>query len=430
MLTQSNEQIKDCSACHARVDRQLLRKTLAIVLAGGEGNRMGALTRWRAKPAVPFGGKFRIIDFPLSNCVNSGIKRICVLTQYKAHSLIHNFMRDEIGEFIEIVPAQMRVEKSWYSGTADAVFQNLDIIRNHRPEYVLILGGDHVYKMDYGPLVTDHVDRGADVSVVCLEVPSNEAYRFGVMAVDSNMRVTGFVEKPEHPPEIPGKPGLSLVSMGIYVFNQPFLREKLLEDASLSDTSHDFGKDILPRIFPEHQVYAYPFTNPEGVQSFWRDVGTIDSYWDANMDLVRAKPQLNLYDSNWPIWSYQPQLPPAKFVFNEESRRGMAVDSLVSGGCIISGAMVNHSLLFSGVRIEERSVVTNSVILTNVQIGRGCEIHNAIIDKNTVIPDGTRIGVDEEEDRKRFTVTDEKRIVLVTPDALGQHFHDPAADDS
>ncbi len=415
---------------HARVDGLLLRKTLAIVLAGGEGNRMGALTRWRAKPAVPFGGKFRIIDFPLSNCVNSGIKRICVLTQYKAHSLIHhlkrawNFMRDEIGEFVEIVPAQMRVEKSWYSGTADAVYQNLDIIRNHNPEYVLILGGDHVYKMDYGPLVTDHVDREANVSVVCLEVPSSEAYRFGVMAVDSEMRVTGFVEKPEHPPEIPGKPGLSLVSMGIYVFNKKFLRDKLIEDANDPNSSHDFGRDILPRIYPDFKVYAYPFTNPEGIQSFWRDVGTIESYWDANMDLVRLEPKLDLYDSNWPIWSYQPQLPPAKFVFNDDHRRGMAVDSLVSGGCIVSGAEVVCSLLFSGVRIESYSQVINTVVLTNVTIGKNCIIHNAIIDKNTIIPDGTQIGVNEEEDRKRFTVTDDKKIVLVTPETMGQRFHD------
>ncbi len=417
--------IPECRDCHARVDSVLLRQTLALVLAGGEGSRMGKLTRWRAKPAVPFGGKFRIIDFPLSNCVNSGIKRICVLTQYKAHSLIHhlkrawNFMRDEIGEFVEIVPAQQRLEKSWYSGTADAVYQNLDIIRSHNPEYVLILGGDHVYKMDYGPLITEHVDRGADVTVVCLEAPTTEASRFGVMSVDEEMRVNGFIEKPTHPPELPDQPGMSLASMGIYVFNTQFLLQILDQDAANPDSSHDFGKNILPRIFPNHDVYAYPFRNPQGVQSFWRDVGTLDSYWEANMDLVDTRPQLDLYDSNWPIWSYQPQLPPAKFVFNDDDgRRGVAIDSLVSGGCIVSGAEVVRSLLFSGVRVEDYSTVHNSVVLPNCRIGSRCKINNAIIDKNTTIPDDTIIGYDEVADRKRFTVTDDKGIILVTRESF------------
>ena len=408
---------------------RLTRDTLALILAGGRGSRLRQLTAWRAKPAVPFGGKFRIIDFPLSNCMNSGIRRVGVLTQYKAHSLLQHiqkgwsFLRGEFGEFVELLPAQQRIEASWYAGTADAVYQNLDIIRNHDPAYVLILAGDHVYKMDYGPLIAAHVEGGADVTVGCVEVPVGEASAFGVMTVDGDWRVSKFVEKPEHPEPIPGRPDVVLASMGIYVFNTSFLYEQLIRDADTANSEHDFGKNIIPKIIERYRVIAYPFRDPvRGGQAYWRDVGTVDAYWQANIELIGITPELNLYDQDWPIWTYQEQLPPAKFIFNDEGRRGMAVDSMVSGGNIISGALVQNSLLFSNVYVESYSVVQNSVILPGVNIGQHCRLEHVVVDKGCNIPDGSVIGVDHERDAKHFHRTPQG-IVLVTPEMLGQDLH-------
>ena len=337
----------------------LTRNTLALVLAGGRGSRLKQLTLWRAKPAVPFGGKFRIIDFALSNCINSGIRRIGVLTQYKAHSLIQHiqrgwsYLRGEFDEFVELLPAQQRIETSWYEGTADAVYQNIDIIRSHKPEYVLILAGDHIYKMDYGPMIAQHVESNADLTVGLIEVPLEQAKSFGVMSVGSDGKISEFNEKPENPQPKPGSPDTAMASMGIYVFNADFLIEQLLQDAANEFSNHDFGKDIIPKVIKKHNVYYYPFVDVQtGQQSYWRDVGTVDAFWKANLELTAITPDLNLYDVHWPIWTYQEQLPPAKFVFEEDGRRGMAVDSMVSGGCIISGACIRNSLLFSNVRVQ------------------------------------------------------------------------------
>ncbi|MFQ5643406.1 MAG: glucose-1-phosphate adenylyltransferase, partial [Thiogranum sp.] len=375
---------------------RLTRDTLALILAGGRGSRLKQLTLWRAKPAVPFGGKFRIIDFPLSNCMNSGIRRVGVLTQYKAHSLLQHiqrgwgFLRGEFGEFVELLPAQQRIQSSWYAGTADAVYQNLDIIRNHKPEYVLILAGDHIYKMDYGPMIAAHVENGADMTVGCLEVKLDVAQAFGVMTTDEDSRVREFNEKPESPAAMPGSDDTALVSMGIYVFNTRFLFEQLIKDADRKDSSHDFGHDIIPSIIDKYRVFAYPFRDVQsGRQAYWRDVGTVDAFWAANLELIGVTPELNLYDRDWPIWTYQEQMPPAKFVFDNEERRGMAVDSMVSGGCVISGAVVRHSLLFSNVKINSYSVLQHAVVLPDVEIARHCRVQNAVIDKGCRIPEGT-----------------------------------------
>jgi len=408
---------------------RLTRDTLALILAGGSGTRLKGLTQWRAKPAVPFGGKFRIIDFPLSNCFNSGIRRIGVLTQYKSHSLIQHiqrgwsFQRTELGEFVELLPAQQRISAGWYAGTADAVFQNLDIIRAHNPEYVLVLAGDHIYKMDYGPMLAYHVEREADLTIGCFEVPLETAKAFGVMAVDDDWRVTGFTEKPAQPQPIPGKTDEALASMGIYVFSTKFLFEQLIRDADMPQSEHDFGKNIIPNVIRNYRVVAYPFRDPlTGRQAYWRDVGTVDAYWSANMELIGVTPELNMYDDEWPIWTYQEQLPPAKFVFDDEDRRGMAVDSMVSGGCIISGATVRHSLLFSNVRVRSYSTVQDTVMLPDVTIGEHCRITKAVIDRHCIIPDGTVIGENLEQDAKRFHVT-ENGVVLVCPEMLGQEVH-------
>jgi glucose-1-phosphate adenylyltransferase len=408
---------------------ELSRKTLALVLAGGEGSRLKDLTAWRAKPAVPIGGKYRIIDFPLSNCVNSGIRRIGVLTQYKSHSLIRHlqrawgFMRAEIGEFVEILPAQQRThKKEWYQGTADALFQNIDIMQRHHPEYVLVLGGDHVYTMDYSEMLLHHVQSGADFTVGSIEVPVEEASGFGVMSVDENMHITKFTEKPKHPDSIPGKPGTALVSMGIYVFSKDFLYQTLIADAGNPESSHDFGKDIIPASITKSRAMAYPFRNKAGNPDYWRDVGTLYSYWQTNMELCSVEPELNLYNRDWPIWTYQPQYPPAKFILDDEGRRGMAIDSLVAGGCILSGAMVKRSVLFFATTVEIGSSIKDSVILPKVTIGRNCRIRRAIIDKGCVIADGTVIGEDPVEDAKRFYVSPEG-IVLVTPAMLGQNLY-------
>jgi glucose-1-phosphate adenylyltransferase len=408
---------------------RLTRDTLALIMAGGRGSRLKDLTKWRAKPAVAFGGKFRIIDFPLSNCINSGIRRIGVLTQYKSHSLITHIqrgwghLRGEFGEFVELLPAQQRIETSWYAGTADSIYQNLDIIRNHNPEFVLILAGDHIYKMDYGAMLAAHVEKEADVTVGCIEVPIERAHAFGVMEVDEEERVLSFEEKPSQPKPKPGCPDAALCSMGIYVFNKDFLFEQLIKDADMTNSSHDFGKDIIPAVIKKYRAYAYDFRDPlTEAQGYWRDVGTVDAFWEANLELIGITPELNLYDDEWPIWTYQEQLPPAKFVFDDEDRRGMAVDSMVSGGCIISGAQVRHSLLFSNVKINSFSTLEDAVILPEVEIGRHCHIKRAVIDRGCQIPEGMVIGVDPKEDAKRFHVTP-GGITLVVPEMLGQQLH-------
>ena len=405
---------------------RLTKKTLALILAGGRGSRLKHLTKWRAKPSVPFGGKFRIIDFPLSNCINSGIRQVGVLTQYKAHSLIlhiqrgWSFLRGEFGEFVELWPAQQRIENSWYTGTADAVYQNLDIIRNHNADYVLILAGDHIYRMDYGTMIAHHVETGADMTVGCIEVDLEKAKEFGVMTADDQGRVVEFAEKPANPKPMPGSTDKALASMGIYVFNTGFLIEQLIKDSDMSNSTHDFGKDIIPGVIDKYRVMAYSFQDPKSQrQAYWRDVGTVDAFWAANLELIGVTPELNLYDQTWPIWTYQEQLPPAKFIFDDDDRRGMAVDSMVSGGCIISGAVVRHSLLFSNVRINSYSEVTDSVILPGVDIGRNCRISKAVIDRGCNIPEGMVIGEDREADAKRFYVS-EGGVTLVTAEMLGQ----------
>jgi glucose-1-phosphate adenylyltransferase len=408
---------------------RLTRDTLALIMAGGRGSRLKHLTMWRAKPSVPFGGKFRIIDFPLSNCINSGIRRIGVLTQYKAHSLILHIqqgwghLRGEFGEFVELLPAQQRIETSWYAGTADSIFQNLDIIRMHNPSYVLILAGDHIYKMDYGAMLAYHVEKQADITVGCIEVDLETAKAYGVMGIDDAGRVKSFHEKPDKPAPMPEKSDTALCSMGIYVFNTNFLFEQLIRDADTPNSSHDFGKDIIPNAINKYRVFAYPFRDLEsGKQAYWRDVGTVDAFWEANLELIGVTPELNLYDDEWPIWTYQEQLPPAKFIFDEDNRRGMAVDSMVSGGCIISGAYVDRSLLFSNVYVEEQTKLCECVVLPEVNIGKGCRISKAVIDKGCNIPDGTVIGENVQDDRNRFYVTD-KGVVLITPEMLGQEIH-------
>ncbi|MBV8594686.1 MAG: glucose-1-phosphate adenylyltransferase [Candidatus Eremiobacteraeota bacterium] len=407
----------------------LTKSTLALILAGGRGSRLHDLTRWRAKPAVPFGGKFRIIDFPLSNCFNSGIRRIGVITQYKAHSLIRHiqrgwgFLRGEFNEFVELMPASQRMEESWYSGTANAVLQNLDILRSHGPEFILVLAGDHVYKMDYGPMLVQHVGQQADATVGCYEVPLDEAAGLGTMSVDDDDRITGFAEKSPQPIPVPGRPDKALASMGIYCFNTEFLYEQLLRDAKAETSTHDFGKDLMPHVVEHANVVAHRFgmlsLGGRGGRPYWRDVGTVDAYWEANIDLTHVVPQLNLYDASWPIWTYQEQVPPAKFVFDEEQRRGSAVNSLVSGGCIISGAHVQRCLLSTGVRVNSYSWVEDSVVLPDVDIGRHCRVHRAVIDKGCRLPEGLVVGENAEQDAQRFHRT-EAGVTLVTPEHLGQ----------
>lgn len=423
--------MNDSTQQQQRFVSRLTRDTLALVLAGGQGSRLHELTTWRAKPAVYFGGKFRIIDFPLSNCVNSGIRRIGVLTQYKAHSLIQHLVQGwshlnpAMGERFDILPASQRVGGEWYQGTADAIYQNLDIIRTLNPKYVLVLSGDHIYKMDYGPMLAFHAESSAQMTVSCLEVPLEEAANdYGVMAIDEGQRVIGFQEKPAAPEPIPGQPGLCLASMGNYVFDTEFLFDELIADADNPDSAHDFGKNIIPSLIDRCNVMAYSFRDPETeARAYWRDVGNLDAFWLANMELIDVTPELNLYDNVWPILTNQAQLPPAKFVFNDEDRRGMGVDSMVSGGCLISGASLERTLLFSNVRVHSYTDVRESVVLPEVDIGRNCRIIKAIIDRGCRIPEGTVIGEDHEADRARgFRVTD-KGVVLVTPDMLGQSIH-------
>ncbi len=406
----------------------LPRKAVALVLAGGRGSRLKNLTDRRAKPAVYFGGKFRIIDFALSNCLNSGIRRIGVITQYKSHSLLRHlqrgwaFLKTEMNEFVDLLPAQQRLdEESWYRGTADAVYQNQDILDGYRAEYVVVLAGDHIYKMNYALMLADHVALGHDCTVGCIEVPRGEATAFGVMAIDENRKIVDFIEKPADPPAMPGKPDRALASMGIYIFNAKRLYEELELDMADPNSNHDFGKDIIPKMVRDGAAVAHPFdlscvgTEP-GEEAYWRDVGTIDAYWDANIDLTATDPLLNLYDTDWPIWTYQPQLPPAKFVHNQDDRRGMAIESLVSGGCIVSGS-VYRSVLFSQVRVHSFTQVNWSVLLPGVEVGRGARITRAVIDRHCTIPDGMVIGEDAQADAARFFRTD-TGITLVTSDML------------
>ncbi|MDE1980766.1 MAG: glucose-1-phosphate adenylyltransferase [Betaproteobacteria bacterium] len=407
----------------------LTKNSMALILAGGRGSRLQDLTKWRAKPALQFGGKFRIIDFPLSNCINSGIRRIGVVTQYKAHSLIQHiqhgwsFMRGEFNEFVELLPAQQRLQEEWYKGTADAVFQNIDILRSHGPEHVIILAGDHIYKMDYGRMLAAHVGAQADMTIACVTVPIADAHSFGVMTVDDCNRIVAFNEKPEKPSSLPGSPDLALASMGIYVFSTDFLYEQLARDALDPDSKHDFGQDIIPWLVPRHRVYAHRFeescVGSSNVEPYWRDVGTIDAYWEANMEMTKVVPDLNLYDKNWPIWTYQEQFPPAKFVFDDDDRRGCAIDSLVSGGDIVSGGKVKRSVLFFDVHVNARSMVEDSVILPNVRIGENVALRRVIVDRACVIPNGLKVGFNPEEDRKRFYVS-EGGVTLITPDMLNQ----------
>jgi glucose-1-phosphate adenylyltransferase len=412
-------------ASSGRYVSRLTGGTLAVIMAGGRGERLKDLTEHRCKPATPFGGKFRIVDFVLSNCVNSGIRQISILTQYKAQSLLAHvqrgwsYLRGEFGEFIETIPAQQQRGPVWYRGTADAVHQNIDLILSHRPKHVLVLAGDHIYKMDYGPMIAYHVEKGADITVGVVEVPTSESRHFGVLTATEWNRVTRFSEKPAVPDTLPGRPDTILASMGIYVFNTRLLQRLLEEDSADEASAHDFGKNIIPKTLSTTlQVFAYPFQDVKTrAQSYWRDVGTIDAYYEANVELVHVRPELNIYDEDWPIWTYQMHQPPAKFILDEEGRRGMAINSMVSGGCIISGAMVRESLLFSDVRVEERTIIERSVVLPHVLIGSGCHIRGAIIDEGCEIPEGMHIGLDGADDARRFVVT-EKGVVLVTPDML------------
>lgn len=409
----------------------LTKNALALILAGGRGSRLGDLTNWRAKPALPFGGKFRIIDFALSNCVNSGIRRIGICTQYKAQSLIRHvqrgwsFLDGRFNEFVELMPAQQRLSTHWYAGTADAVRQNLDILRPQAPEYVLILAGDHVYKMDYARMLVDHVATGADMTVGCIAVPLAEARGFGVMSIDADRRVVRFAEKPDAPEPMPGRSDAALASMGIYVFNARLLYEQLARDADDRASSHDFGKDIIPWMIARgYRIRAHHFAdscvNMNEGRPYWRDVGTIDAYWEANLDLTKVLPELNLYDEAWPMLGRQPHRPPAKFVFDYADKSGYAVDSLISDGCIVSGAEVRRSILFFGTRVSERSRVEDSLVLPGVQVGRNVTLRRCIVDKLCVLPDGFQAGVDLEHDRARFNVT-ERGVVLITPEMLHKH---------
>lgn len=416
---------------HTRVVSQLTRNTFAMVLAGGRGSRLHELTDWRSKPAVPFGGQFRIIDFTLSNCVNSGVRHIGVATQYKAQSLIRhihlgwNFLDGHSGEFLEIMPAQQQVDSAnWYLGTADAVYQNLREIALSDPEYVLVLSGDHIYRMDYGEMLAEHFASDADLTVACIHVPLERAGLFGVMAVDAQLRVVDFEEKPVQAKAMPDKPDCALASMGVYAFKTKFLVEQLRRDAQDPLSSHDFGKDLIPHCVRLHKVQAYHFqsnrTDAGPDAAYWRDVGTLDAYWDANMDLIRASPKLNLYDTSWPIWTWQSQLPPAKFVHDEEGRRGVAIDSMVGSGTIISGATVRRSMLFDAVRVHSFSLVEDSILLPEVVIGRRCVLKKCIVDRHCVLPDDSVIGIDAVEDRRRFHVTP-AGVTLVTRSMLGQN---------
>ena len=409
----------------------LVRRTIALVLAGGRGSRLKQLTDRRAKPAVYFGGKFRIIDFALSNCVNSGIRRIGVITQYKSHSLLRHlqrgwsFLRAELNEMVDLMPAQQRVdEEHWYRGTADAIYQNLDIIQSSKPEYVVVLAGDHIYKMDYSLMLMDHVSSGADCTVGCIEVPRSEASAFGVMAVDKDRKIIEFVEKPASPPAMPGNDEVSLASMGIYIFNADYLYRLLDEDLANPSSSHDFGKDVIPRSVSEGRAQAHPFSmscvsTSATAAPYWRDVGTIDAFWEANLDLASVTPELDIYDTEWPIWTSQRQLPPAKFVQDAQGKHGLTINTMVSGGCIVSGSNVSNSVLFSSVRVHSFCQIDQAVLLPGTTVGRGCRIRKVVVDRGCTLPDGLVIGEDPVLDARRFERTD-NGVVLVTRSMLSK----------
>ncbi|GAC1531416.1 MAG: glucose-1-phosphate adenylyltransferase [Ramlibacter sp.] len=409
--------------------RQLPQRTVALVLAGGRGSRLQELTDRRAKPAVYFGGKFRIVDFALSNCINSGIRRIGVLTQYKSHSLLRhlqrgwNFLRGEANEFIDLLPAQQRVnEADWYRGTADAIYQNIDILKSYAPEYILVLAGDHIYKQDYSLMLLDHVENNSRCTVGCIEVPRMEATALGVMAIDGKRRITDFLEKPADPPAMPGKPDRALGSMGIYVFDAEYLYQLLEADMANPLSQRDFGKDIIPRLVREGQAIAHPLglsSVPASTREnpYWRDVGTVDAFWSANLDLASNMPELNIYDRDWPIWTYQEQLPPAKFVPDEGGRHGEIANVMVSGGCIVTGSDLTMSVLFSSVRVHSCCKISQAVVLPGCTIGRGSRLTRVVIDRGCDLPDGTVIGEHADEDARRFFRTD-NGIVLVTKEML------------
>jgi glucose-1-phosphate adenylyltransferase len=412
----------------AQLGRKLAMKdVLAVVLAGGKGSRLGPLTRDRAKPAVPFGGIYRIVDFTLSNCLNSGLRRILVLTQYKAMSLDRHitlgwrsYLCRELGEYIDVVPPQQRVDEQWYQGTADAVYQNIYTLEKERPEYVVILAGDHIYKMDYGKLVTYHQEKAADLTIAALRVRATESRHFGIMEIDNDGRVCGFEEKPAHPKTIPGNPDFCLASMGIYIFNAPFLFDQLCKDATEQDSAHDFGRNIIPSLIHGRRVYAFPFLDENRKQdAYWRDVGTIDSYYEANIELTGVEPQLNLYDERWPVRTYQPNVPPPKFVFNSQDRCGAAYDSIVCAGAIISGGQVTRTIVGPQSRVNSYAEVEDSILFARVNIGRRAKIRRAIIDKGVHIPEGFRIGYDEEEDLSRgFTVSPGGVVVIAKAESM------------
>lgn len=403
-----------------------VKNTLAVILAGGSGTRLQPLTDWCAKPAIPFGGKFRTIDFTLSNCLHSEIRKICILTQYKSHSLNQHiqrgwsFLQQELGEFVELIPAQQRLRCQWYQGTADALFQNLDIFRAKRPEYVLVLAGDHVYTMDYADMIRQHVASGSDLTVGCVEVSLADASAFGIMEVDAENSIVEFAEKPLVPRPLPGRGSHALASMGIYVFNAEFLYRLLVADALDETSTHDFGHDIIPSLIGKARVRAFPFRDTEtGRPGYWRDVGTLDSYYESNLELCKVTPALNLYDKDWPIWTCQEQLPPAKFVFDDDDRRGMALDSLVSAGCIVSGTRVKTSVLFNNVHTHSCSDLEECIVLDNTVIGRNCRIRRTIIDSGCYVPPGSMIGYDAEDDVRRFIVSP-NGVVLVTQEMLSR----------
>lgn len=402
-----------------------MRDVLTIILAGGRGTRLGALTRDRAKPAVPFGGLYRIIDFTLSNCLNSGLRRVLVLTQYKNRSLDRHiaagwsFLPRELGEYVDVVPPQQRIDENWYKGTADAIYQNIYSIEKADPQLVLILAGDHVYKMDYGDMIRTHRERHATITIGCIPVPRADGQHFGIMHVDERDRVVSFVEKPADPPSMPGQPDLCLASMGIYVFTARAMYEWLCQDAARQDSNHDFGRDLLPPMIATSDVFAYRFRDKnKKADSYWRDVGTLDAYYQTNMDLIGIDPLFNLYDKEWPIRTHQPQMPPPKFVFAEPglpgaARRGEAVDSMVCQGCIVSGGHVRRSILAPGVRINSYAMVEESLLFDRVEVGRYCRIRRAILDKDVNVPPHTMIGYNLEQDRARgFTVTEQGIVVI------------------
>ncbi|ABG40602.1 glucose-1-phosphate adenylyltransferase [Paraglaciecola sp. T6c] len=410
----------------SRYVSQLTKDTLALVLAGGKGTRLKELTEHQSKPALHFGGKFRVIDFTLSNCVNSGIRQIGIATQYKSHSLLRHLsqgwshLNRDMGEFVELLPASQQCSSRWYQGTADALFQNIEFIKEQSPKYVLVLAGDHIYKMDYADMLAQHVQSGADVTIGGIEVPVHEAANaFGVMQINKSGRVVSFDEKPDSPSPLPEDPALALASMGIYVFNTEFLLNELQKDAHSLTSEHDFGNDIVPQCIADYEVHAFRFTDSlYGLKPYWKDIGTLDAFWQANIDLIEVTPKLDIYDDSWPIWTYQKQSPPAKFVFNNDNRRGSATDSMVSGGCVISGATIDRSLLFVDVRVHSYSKITESVILPNVEIGRDVNIHRAIIAANCSVPSGMNIGFDHDEDQARGFRVSPNGIVLVTQNML------------